>query len=99
MRTFSALLLFMRHHRSEVTIHGRAARLPYACRWLRERNLQFPPNGLDLGAAGHTVDEPSAGRADAAKVAPGVGQRDIFGHVAGGLLGRATRHAVDFTGL
>jgi hypothetical protein len=45
------------------------------------------------------MDEAAAGRAYAAKVASGVGQADIFGHVSGGLLGRATRQAVDFSGL
>ena len=83
----------------EVTIHGRAARLPYAWRWLRERNVQFAPNSLDLGAADHAMDEATAGRADAAKVAPGFGHGNIFGHVAGRLFGRATRQAVDFSWL
>jgi hypothetical protein len=45
------------------------------------------------------MDEPTAGRTNAAKVASGVGQRDIFGHIAVRLFGRATRQAVGFSGL
>src|ERR1700678_2975514 len=95
MRTFAALLLFMRHLVRELTIHGRAARLPYACLWLRERHIDFSPNPLDFSAANHTMDQPAAGRADTPKVASGVGKGDIFGHVTCRLLRRATRKAVD----